>query len=60
MNYILQANIYTVSITVHMKETSAVGDDLFKVEVGMINQSSLTLGCVINGLVDWSAHVPYR
>ncbi|EGN95950.1 hypothetical protein SERLA73DRAFT_170393 [Serpula lacrymans var. lacrymans S7.3] len=73
------------SITVHMKETSAMGDDLLKVgklnlvdlagsenigrsgaenkrakEAGMINQSLLTLGRVINALVDRSSHVPYR
>ncbi|OCH94988.1 kinesin-domain-containing protein [Obba rivulosa] len=73
------------SITVHMKETSSVGDDLLKVgklnlvdlagsenigrsgaenkrarEAGMINQSLLTLGRVINALVDRSSHVPYR
>ncbi|KAH7914713.1 P-loop containing nucleoside triphosphate hydrolase protein [Hygrophoropsis aurantiaca] len=73
------------SITVHTKETSAVGDDLLKVgklnlvdlagsenigrsgaenkrarEAGMINQSLLTLGRVINALVDRSSHVPYR
>jgi kinesin family protein 11 len=29
-------------------------------EAGMINQSLLTLGRVINGLVDGAAHVPYR
>jgi kinesin family member 11 len=73
------------SITVHIKETSSVGDDLLKVgklnlvdlagsenigrsgaenkrarEAGMINQSLLTLGRVINALVDRSSHVPYR
>ena len=73
------------SITVHVKETSSIGDDLLKVgklnlvdlagsenigrsgaenkrarEAGMINQSLLTLGRVINALVDRSAHVPYR
>ncbi|PCH38070.1 kinesin-domain-containing protein, partial [Wolfiporia cocos MD-104 SS10] len=73
------------SITVHITEKSAVGDDLVKVgklnlvdlagsenigrsgaenkrarEAGMINQSLLTLGRVINALVDHSAHVPYR
>lgn len=73
------------SITVHIKETSAMGDDLLKVgklnlvdlagsenigrsgaenkrarEAGMINQSLLTLGRVINALVDRSSHVPYR
>lgn len=73
------------SITVHTKETSAIGDDLLKVgklnlvdlagsenigrsgaqdkrarEAGMINQSLLTLGRVINALVDRSSHVPYR
>ena len=29
-------------------------------EAGMINQSLLTLGRVINHLVDHSQHVPYR
>ena len=73
------------SITVHVKETSQMGDDLLKVgklnlvdlagsenigrsgaenkrarEAGMINQSLLTLGRVINALVDKSSHVPYR
>lgn len=73
------------SITVHIKETSAMGDDLLKVgklnlvdlagsenigrsgaenkrarEAGIINQSLLTLGRVINALVDRSSHVPYR
>ncbi|TCD71883.1 kinesin motor protein cin8 [Steccherinum ochraceum] len=73
------------SITVHIKETSNIGDDLLKVgklnlvdlagsenigrsgaenkrarEAGMINQSLLTLGRVINALVDRSSHVPYR
>lgn len=73
------------SITVHVKETNNMGDDLLKVgklnlvdlagsenigrsgaenkrarEAGMINQSLLTLGRVINALVDKSSHVPYR
>ncbi|KII88479.1 hypothetical protein PLICRDRAFT_161615 [Plicaturopsis crispa FD-325 SS-3] len=73
------------SVTVHIKETSNVGDDLLKIgklnlvdlagsenigrsgaenkrarEAGMINQSLLTLGRVINALVDRSSHVPYR
>ncbi|GJJ12126.1 hypothetical protein Clacol_006367 [Clathrus columnatus] len=73
------------SITVHLKETSSLGDDLLKVgklhlvdlagsenigrsgaenkrarEAGMINQSLLTLGRVINALVEKSSHVPYR
>lgn len=73
------------AITVHVKETSGMGDDLLKVgklnlvdlagsenigrsgaenkrarEAGMINQSLLTLGRVINALVDKSSHVPYR
>lgn len=73
------------SITVHIKETSAMGDDLLKIgklnlvdlagsenigrsgaenkrarEAGMINQSLLTLGRVINALVDKAQHVPYR
>lgn len=73
------------SITVHVKETSNIGDDLLKVgkfnlvdlagsenigrsgaenkrarEAGMINQSLLTLGRVINALVDNAQHIPYR
>jgi kinesin family protein 11 len=73
------------SITVHIKETTPMGDDLLKVgklnlvdlagsenigrsgaenkrarEAGMINQSLLTLGRVINALVDKAQHVPYR
>ncbi|KAG1753481.1 P-loop containing nucleoside triphosphate hydrolase protein [Suillus lakei] len=73
------------SITIHIKETSTMGDDLLKVgkfnlvdlagsenigrsgaenkrarEAGMINQSLLTLGRVINALVERSTHVPYR
>jgi kinesin family member 11 len=73
------------SVTVHLKETSTMGDDLLKIgklnlvdlagsenigrsgaenkrarEAGMINQSLLTLGRVINALVDKSPHVPYR
>ncbi|PFH54335.1 hypothetical protein AMATHDRAFT_186247 [Amanita thiersii Skay4041] len=73
------------SITVHIKETSSIGDDLLRVgklnlvdlagsenigrsgaeskrarEAGMINQSLLTLGRVINALVDKAQHVPYR
>ncbi|KIJ44067.1 hypothetical protein M422DRAFT_228691 [Sphaerobolus stellatus SS14] len=73
------------SITVHIKETSSLGDDMLRVgklnlvdlagsenigrsgaenkrarEAGMINQSLLTLGRVINALVDKSSHVPYR
>ena len=73
------------SITVHIRESSTLGDDLLKVgklnlvdlagsenigrsgaenkrarEAGMINQSLLTLGRVINALVDKSSHVPYR
>ncbi|KDR81633.1 hypothetical protein GALMADRAFT_239701 [Galerina marginata CBS 339.88] len=73
------------SITVHIKETNTMGDDLLKVgklnlvdlagsenigrsgaenkrarEAGIINQSLLTLGRVINALVDKAQHVPYR
>ncbi|KAJ3337910.1 kinesin motor protein cin8 [Gonapodya sp. JEL0774] len=73
------------SVTVHIKEATADGEDLLKVgklnlvdlagsenigrsgaenkrarEAGMINQSLLTLGRVINALVDKSPHVPYR
>ena len=76
-------SIFTV--TLHMKETTADGEDLVKVgklnlvdlagsecvgrsgaknerarEAGNINQSLLTLGRVINALVDHSGHVPYR
>lgn len=74
-----------LSITVHLKEKTNMGDDLLKVgklnlvdlagsenigrsgaenkrarEAGMINQSLLTLGRVINSLVDKAQHVPYR
>ncbi|KAJ6630825.1 kinesin motor domain-containing protein [Mycena sp. CBHHK59/15] len=73
------------SITVHIKDSGHVGDDLLKIgklnlvdlagsenigrsgaenkrarEAGMINQSLLTLGRVINALVDKAQHVPYR
>ncbi|KAF8163321.1 P-loop containing nucleoside triphosphate hydrolase protein [Crassisporium funariophilum] len=73
------------SITVHIKETNNIGDDLLKIgklnlvdlagsenigrsgaenkrarEAGMINQSLLTLGRVINALVEKAQHVPYR
>lgn len=73
------------SITVHIKESSGMGEDLLKIgklnlvdlagsenigrsgaenkrarEAGMINQSLLTLGRVINALVDKAQHVPYR
>jgi kinesin family protein 11 len=73
------------SITVHVKEAGAAGEDLLKIgrlnlvdlagsenigrsgaenkrarEAGMINQSLLTLGRVINALVDKAQHVPYR
>jgi kinesin family protein 11 len=73
------------SITVHIKESSAIGEDLLKTgklnlvdlagsenigrsgaenkrarEAGMINQSLLTLGRVINALVDKAQHIPYR
>lgn len=73
------------SITVHLKETSSLGEDLLRVgkmnlvdlagseniarsgaenkrarEAGMINQSLLTLGRVINALVERSSHIPYR
>lgn len=73
------------SITVHIKEASAMGEDLLKIgklnlvdlagsenigrsgaenkrarEAGMINQSLLTLGRVINALVDKAQHIPYR
>jgi kinesin family member 11 len=73
------------SITVHVKEPSALGEDLLKVgklnlvdlagsenigrsgaknkrarEAGMINQSLLTLGRVINALIDKAQHIPYR
>jgi kinesin family member 11 len=76
-------SIFTLST--HIKETAADGNDLIKVgklnlvdlagsenvsrsgardsrlrEAGNINQSLLTLGRVINALVEGSAHVPYR
>ncbi|KAJ3213426.1 kinesin motor protein cin8 [Dinochytrium kinnereticum] len=76
-------SIFTV--TLHIKEATADGEDLLKVgklnlvdlagsenigrsgaenrrakEAGMINQSLLTLGRVINALVDKSPHIPYR
>ena len=75
--------VYT--LTVHVKETLADGEELLKVgklnlvdlagsenigrsgaenararEAGLINQSLLTLGRVINHLVEHSVHVPYR
>lgn len=75
--------VYT--LTVHIKETLADGEELLKVgklnlvdlagsenigrsgaenararEAGLINQSLLTLGRVINHLVEHSIHVPYR
>ena len=74
-----------MTITVHIKECTADGEELLKVgklnlvdlagsenigrsgaehkrakEAGMINQSLLTLGRVINALVERSPHVPYR
>ncbi|KAI9287346.1 P-loop containing nucleoside triphosphate hydrolase protein [Umbelopsis sp. AD052] len=73
------------TLTVHIKETLADGEELLKVgklnlvdlagsenigrsgaenararEAGLINQSLLTLGRVINHLVEHSVHVPYR
>ncbi|KAJ3107991.1 kinesin motor protein cin8 [Phlyctochytrium planicorne] len=76
-------SIFTV--TMHIREATADGEDLLKVgklnlvdlagsenigrsgaenrrakEAGMINQSLLTLGRVINALVDKGAHIPYR
>jgi kinesin family protein 11 len=73
------------TVTLHMKETTDTGEDLWKVgklnlvdlagsenimrsgahgknqkEAGMINQSLLTLGRVINALVEGQPHVPYR
>lgn len=73
------------TITTHIKEATAGGDDLIKIgklnlvdlagsenvsrsgarndrarEAGSINQSLLTLGRVINALVDAHSHVPYR
>lgn len=73
------------SITVHIKDSNSMGDELLRVgklnlvdlagsenigrsgaenkrarEAGMINQSLLTLGRVINALVDRAQHVPYR
>ncbi|KAJ3406160.1 kinesin motor protein cin8 [Chytriomyces hyalinus] len=73
------------TITVHIKDTTADGEDLLKIgklnlvdlagsenvgrsgaergrakEAGMINQSLLTLGRVINSLVEKSIHIPYR
>ncbi|CAN1274994.1 Kinesin-like protein KIN-5D [Linum perenne] len=58
------------SITIYIKEDgSSVGEELVKCgklnlerarEAGEINKSLLTLGRVINALVDHSGHVPYR
>ncbi|KAL1920301.1 uncharacterized protein VTP21DRAFT_1447 [Calcarisporiella thermophila] len=73
------------TLTTHIKESTATGEDLLKVgklnlvdlagsenigrsgaesmrarEAGMINQSLLTLGRVINALVENSPHIPYR
>ncbi|KAF9951949.1 kinesin motor protein cin8 [Mortierella alpina] len=53
------------SITVHVKETTDDGEELLKIgklnlEAGRINQSLLTLGRVINSLVERSQHIPYR
>ena len=73
------------SITIHIKESNAEGEDLLKVgklnlvdlagsenigrsgaqskrarEAGLINQSLLTLGRVINALIERRPHIPYR
>jgi kinesin family protein 11 len=73
------------SITVHVRESSSIGDDLLRTgklnlvdlagsenigrsgaenkrarEAGMINQSLLSLGRVINALVEKSSYIPYR
>lgn len=85
MNEVSSRSHCIFSITVHIKETTADGEELLKVgklnlvdlagsenigrsgaenkrakEAGMINQSLLTLGRVINALVERSPHVPYR
>ncbi|KAI8619445.1 P-loop containing nucleoside triphosphate hydrolase protein [Chytriomyces sp. MP71] len=85
MNEVSSRSHCIFTITVHIKETTADGEDLLKVgklnlvdlagsenvgrsgaergrakEAGMINQSLLTLGRVINSLVEKGMHIPYR
>ncbi|PPD88503.1 hypothetical protein GOBAR_DD14592 [Gossypium barbadense] len=59
------------SITIHIKECTPEGEEMIKCgklnlvdlaarEAGEINKSLLTLGRVINALVEHSGHVPYR
>ncbi|KAI3995533.1 hypothetical protein MKX01_023278 [Papaver californicum] len=57
------------SITIHIKETTPEGEELIKCgklnlgrarEAGEINKSLLTLGRVINALVEHLGHIPYR
>ncbi|GKD40913.1 kinesin-like protein KIN-5C, partial [Tanacetum coccineum] len=57
------------SITIHIKEAMPEGEELIKCgklnlvrarEAGEINKSLLTLGRVVNALVEHLGHIPYR